>query len=167
MWKALVNVFQRQTLLNKLNARRKFYNACMGGGERVLAYINRVRQLASDLRNMDVSLKDEDVAMTILCGLPERFEHLIVAIDTVASDRPLSLDFVRSRLLQEDQRLVERQNGPAKTDAALVSKPHVHRHCEYCGKNGHTEVNARRNSATKKASTKKGGPDRRSEQKLR
>lgn len=140
MWDALVNVFQRRTLLNKLNARRNFYSAKMNDGERVLVYINRVRQLASDLKSMDIAAEDEDIAMTVLCGLPDRFEHLIVAIDTVTSERQLTLEFVKSRLLQEEQRLSERDSVVSKSNAALLSKHSLSpKHCDYCHKDGHTE----------------------------
>lgn len=49
MWKAIVNIFQRRTLLNRLTARRRFYSAKMDGSERVLSYRSRIRQLSADL----------------------------------------------------------------------------------------------------------------------
>lgn len=74
MWNAILNVFQRNTLLNKIKARRDFYSVKMNDLERVLTYISRVRQLAADLKSMDISVEEEDVAMSILCGLPDKFE---------------------------------------------------------------------------------------------
>ncbi len=46
MWEEICNVHQRHTLLNKLAARRDFYNATMKQGEKMLVYINRVRKMA-------------------------------------------------------------------------------------------------------------------------
>ena len=40
MWAAIVNVFERHTLLNKLSARRKFYTVSMEKGEKVLTCWN-------------------------------------------------------------------------------------------------------------------------------
>ena len=139
MWNSVLNIFQGRTLLNKIKARRKFYSAKMEDDERVLVFINRVRQLASDLKSMEVSVNDEDIAMTILCGLPERFEHLIVAIDTVADDSNLTLDFVKSRLLQEEQRINDRGNASTKPDSALMAGKRRDFKCTYCKKKGHTE----------------------------
>lgn len=138
MWNAITNVFQRRTLMNIVRARRDFYSAQMGDDERVLVYINRVRQLAADLKSMDVAVEDEDVAMSILSGLSERFEPLIVAIDTMTGDRELTLEFVKSRLLQEEQRLIDRGDISNRPDSALVSK-YENRNCSYCKRNGHTE----------------------------
>lgn len=54
MWQAIVNVFERQTLLDNLAARRKFYTDTMLPGNKVLYFVNSVRQLASVLKSMDL-----------------------------------------------------------------------------------------------------------------
>lgn len=56
-------------------------------------------QLASDLKSMDIVEKDEDIATTDPCGVPEKIQHLIVAANTLTTDRQLSMDLVKSRLL--------------------------------------------------------------------
>ncbi len=44
--------------------------------------------------------------MAVLNGLPERFNSLISALDALGNeDEAFSLDFVKSRLLQEEQRI--------------------------------------------------------------
>ena len=140
MWEAIMNIFQRRTVLNKLKARRQFYSAQMEDNERILNYINRVRQLAADLKSMEVAVSDEDIAMSVLSGLPQKFEHLIVAIDTVtAGEARLSLEFVKSRLLQEEQRLNDRSGSAKGTDTALVTDRKSARKCTYCKKKNHTE----------------------------
>lgn len=53
------------------------------------------------LGKMEVPVADEHIAVSALCGLSERFEHLIVAADVVTSKNTLSLDFVKSCMLQE------------------------------------------------------------------
>ena len=104
---------------------------------RVLSYIIRFRQLA-DLKSMNVKVEDEDIAMSILCGLPG-FEHLIVEIDTMTGETSLTLDFVKSRLLQEEQRIDDCGATPLRPDAALVIKPLKNRKCTYCKRKRHTE----------------------------
>eukprot|EP00171_Calliarthron_tuberculosum_P021559 IDg21559t1 len=47
MWTEICNVYQRHTLLNKLSDRREFYTATMRDGEKMLVYINRVRQMCN------------------------------------------------------------------------------------------------------------------------
>lgn len=46
MCNTILNVFERDTLLNKLASRRKLYTVSMGGEDKVLPYIYRVKPLA-------------------------------------------------------------------------------------------------------------------------
>ena len=142
MWEAITDLFQRRTLLNSLSARRRFYSVKMNDGEKALAYISRVRQLAADLKAMDVKVEDSDIAMTVLCGLPSKYEHLIVAIDAATGDSSLTMDFVKSRLLQEEQRMTDRDKSKPAPDAALVTQPNPSNKvsCSHCGKENHTEA---------------------------
>ena len=159
MWHALLNVFERHTLLNKLAARRKFYTVTMEEGEKVLTYVNRVQHLAAVLRSMSVVIDDKEMAMAVLNGLPPRFDSLIVALDALGNeDKIFSLDFVKSRLLQEEQRADMREVEETRTkNAALFNNarnqgpPIRRRHCTNCGRDGHSaercwgkDINGRR-----------------------
>ena len=79
-WTTILELFQRKTLLNKLMARRRFYAAKMEATEKAMAFISCVRQLSYDCKALDISIDDKDVAMTVLCGLPQKYEHLIVCL---------------------------------------------------------------------------------------
>ena len=90
-----------------------------------------------------VVIDDTEIAMTVLCGLSEKYEHLIVAIDAVADDDTLTMDFVKRRLLQDEQRILDRGDVNQGRDAALVNSPAASasdtqpRVCVHCGKKGH------------------------------
>ena len=162
MWHTILDVFERHTLLNKLAARRKFYTVTMEQGEKVLTYINRVQHLASILKSMKVEIDDKEMAMAVLNGLPARFDSLIVALDALGNeDKDFTLDFVKSRLLQEEQRAGMRDGESSKSkNAALVnnargqgSNPYATHVCTNCGRTGHSaqrcwgkDVNGRRPS---------------------
>ena len=153
MWNTIVNVFERHTLLNKLSARRRFYTVSMENGEKMLTYLNRVKQLASTLKSMGVEIDDQELAMAALNGLPPSYESLIVALDALGNEEKFfTFELVKSRLLQEEQRSLERES----TD--LVSKPsalvgvsgsnggrlprrenkYANVRCKNCGNLGHT-----------------------------
>ena len=69
MWRAIVDVFERHTLLNKLSARRRFYTVTMEHGEKMLTYLNRVKQLAATLQSVGVEIDDQEFAMAALNGV--------------------------------------------------------------------------------------------------
>lgn len=79
--------------------------------------MNRSKQLATNLKATDGDVYDRELAKTILCGLSSKFEHLIVAIGAVADDEMVTLDFVKRRLLQEEQRLLDRGSSTKKMQA--------------------------------------------------
>ena len=154
-WDAILNVFERHTLLNKLAARRDFYTVSMLPDEKVLVFINRVKQLAARLQSMSVEIDDKEIAMAVLNGLPSRFDNLIVALDALGNeDKVFGLEFVKSRLLQEEQR--ESMKIPSATSPhtpAFVNRMpnRSDMKCTNCNRAGHTaarcwgkDVNGRR-----------------------
>lgn len=141
MWKVILELFQRRTLLNRLAACRKFYSAKMLDSKKTISYVSRVRQLAADLKAMNTHFNDQDLAMTVLCGLPTKFEHLIVAIDALSDDVSLTLDFVKNRLPQEHQQISKRHKATVTGDIVLVNNS-SHRNkllCSYCKRRNHSE----------------------------
>ena len=151
MWNCILNVFERHSLLNKLAARRNFYTVTMKEGEKMLTYINRVRQLATALRSMNAQVDDAEAAMAILHGLPDQYSGLIVALDALGDDKSFTVDLVKSKLLQEEQRIkarLEESTSEVKSEAsALVNngkrvykrnnKAYTVLKCDYCEKSGH------------------------------
>lgn len=101
--------------------------------------------MAADPRSMESQVSNQEIAMTMPCGLHAKFEHLIVAIDAVVDDGTLTTDFVENRLLQEEQRMAERGSGATSNDSALVINTVSNRNnrqvsvCFYCHKRGHSE----------------------------
>lgn len=145
MWTEVCNVHQRHTLLNKLTARRDFYTATMRSGEKILPYINRVRQMACTLESMGVAIDEKEMAMAVLNGLPDRFQSIITALDAIGDDDDsFTFDKVRSRLLQEEIRSQIRGVRDS-TRAALLNNMgssstfSSSKKCSHCGMTNHTE----------------------------
>lgn len=76
-WEITLNIFQRHSLLNKVKDWGGFYTLIRKYGERVLAFIDGVRDLASVLKMMGVEIDDDKIAMNMLNGLLEEFEYII------------------------------------------------------------------------------------------
>jgi len=151
MWMTIKNIFERHTLLNKLSARRKFYTATKSEQESVLEFSNRIRHMAATLKSMDVNIDDSEMAMTLLCGLPDPYDPLISALDAIGTEETvLEFDHVKSRIMQEEQRIKMRTSSVASKSetGALVTNCHncgqchvasnSRPKCNHCGKPGHT-----------------------------
>ena len=103
MWQAILNVFERPCLLNKLGVRASPYTVSMNAGEKMLTYTNLVRQLASSSKSMSAQVDDAEAAMTILNRLPEQYSGLIVTIDTLGNDIFLATELVKSKLCKKSK----------------------------------------------------------------
>ena len=144
-WLTIRNVFERHTLLNKLAARRKFYTATLGESETILEFANRMCQLAATLKSMNVDIPDSELAMALLNGLPEQYAPIITALDAIGDDDDsLSFDFVKARIMQEEQRIKMRlDTALAKSEQAALLSYNKHSQrpkCNHCSKVGHFET---------------------------
>ncbi len=158
MWKAIKNVFERHTLLNKLSARKKFYTARKSPEESILQFANRIRLLAATLKSMNVVISGSEMAMALLNGLPEEYNALISALDAIDEDESeLDFDFIKSRIMQEEQRIsIRNKSALAKSEAAALlaaqnaaksqASPSFSRlprrrpFCNFCKRLGHVEA---------------------------
>eukprot|EP00171_Calliarthron_tuberculosum_P000924 IDg924t1 len=138
MWQTLCDIFEKHTLLNKLAARRNFYTATMTSVENVSSFSSRIRQLAGTLRSMGVILEESEMAMALLNGLPERFDGLISALDALGNDDKIfTLEFVKSRCVQEEQRHSQRDKlslSKSETTALVANRSSTNETCIHCGK---------------------------------
>ena len=153
MWTKIKNIFQCHTLLNKLSARRKFYTASMQDTESVLKFANRIQQLATALKSMNVTISESEIAMALLNGLPEEYNVLISALDAIDEDETkLKFEFIKSRTMQEEQAIFTRTESALEKSGSAASistqSPrklrnnrnlgyHIHRN--HCNRPGHYE----------------------------
>lgn len=89
----------------------------MDEGADILDHINKVNSFADQLTCLEVSMKDEDVVMTLLDSLPPSFDHLITVLD-VRLISELMLDFITARLMHK---VSKRKKKPQRNDAAMLS----------------------------------------------
>ena len=66
---------------------------------------------------LEVSVKDEDIIMTLFESLPTSFEYLISALETMLMKK-LAIDYVMARLMHKLSN--RKENEPQGKDAAMV-----------------------------------------------
>ena len=115
---------------------------------------------------MNVIIDDSEMAMAVLNGLPDDYDHLISALDALGNeDESFTLEFVKSRILQEEQRMNMRSKASiVKAEAAALlarsRDDESHRTtCVWCSKPGnspaqcfklHPELKEKYNSARRR-----------------
>ena len=58
----------------------------MNCAESVFKFANRIHQLASTLKSMNVITSESEMAMALLNGLPDEYNALISALDAIDED---------------------------------------------------------------------------------
>eukprot|EP00171_Calliarthron_tuberculosum_P007834 IDg7834t1 len=94
----------------------------MRSGERMMMYINRVRQIASIFKSMSVDIDDKELAMAVLNSPPFKYLSIIVYLDDIGDDDDsFTLERVSIRLFQEEKRSSIRNKSPAISKMQLYS----------------------------------------------
>lgn len=149
-WTKICSVYEAKGLATKIFLRRKFFNIKFRENDSMQAHINNVREIADQLDAIGAPVNDSDIAMTLLCSLPEQYDSLTVALESRPSNE-LTFEFVASRLLAEEKRRQESFNVKVNgtTEAAFLGtssqneKRNIKR-CSFCKQLRHTEQNCYR-----------------------
>ena len=74
-WKKICGVYEAKGLAAKIFLRRRFFNIKLREGETMQIHINDVRELADQLEAIGAPVTDGDIAMTLLCSLPQEYDY--------------------------------------------------------------------------------------------
>jgi hypothetical protein len=144
-WTKICSVFEQKGLAAKVFLRRKLVNLKLEEGQSMLDHINTVRELSDQLNAIGAPVVDGDLAITLLCSLPERYDPLIIALES-RDPEEVTFDVVAARLLSEEQR--QKESEDKQYDAVTKAENAFHvkavngksqLQCSHCGRQGHTE----------------------------
>jgi hypothetical protein len=145
-WLKICSVFEQKGLAAKVFLRRKLLNL-RKGQEPMQEHINTVRDLAEQLNAIGAPISDGDLAITLLCSLPETYDPIIIALES-RDPKDVTFDVVAARLLAEELRQSESLHMPMssieRAESALAvragaHKPKLGKACTFCGRSGHAE----------------------------
>lgn len=120
-WDVLEKHFEGKSLSKKIMYRRKLYSARMKKGITMIDHINYVKTLAEHLEAVGDPVSDGDLVIILLSSLPEEFNNLVTALETIA-DEKLTWDYVRDRAINEfDKKHGEASNNKYNPEALFVN----------------------------------------------
>lgn len=104
--KKLSDKFQKKTLANKQELRRKLYSLRLQEGDSVQKHIKTMTEVFDALSVIGDPMEEEDRVIHLLAGLPESYSMLVTALEA-NSDVP-TLETVTERLLHEERKMKDR-----------------------------------------------------------
>ncbi|WRX08983.1 Integrase [Theobroma cacao] len=147
VWLKLESIYMTKSLTNRLYMKQRLYTLNMSEGTSVNTHIDEFNRVILDLKNIDVKIEDEDLALILLCYLPPSYENFV---DTILYGRDtLTFEDVRASLNskelkkkvdgiqnenQAESLVVNRGRGKEK---GLDKKRAKGKTCWNCGQKGH------------------------------
>jgi hypothetical protein len=161
-WDAFKASYVLSSASSRLHLRRDLNSLRMEDDETLSMYFARARRIRDDLVAIGDQIDDDQVAMSILAGLPKQYDTVITVMQH--GNQKLNLDTCLANLLPMESKLerAEEVESLASAHTARFNKgkhkkgPWNNSHardertCFYCGEKGHIKVNC----ATRKADLK-------------
>ena len=143
-----------KSLTNRILLKRQLYSLRMKEGTSIADHLNAFNTLLVQLQSIEVKIPSEDKAITLLCSLPESWDHFVTSI-SLSSSETIEFDDVVASLLSEETR--RKSHSETSTSEAMMvrgrskerrpRKPSDSRSkskgkksklkCWFCGKSGH------------------------------
>lgn len=116
-WERLKAIYQAKTNARKLVLRKELIQLKMGATESLTVYAARAKDIQTQLRSAGDEIKDQDVALQFLAGLPPAYGTMSTVL--TAGEQELNIDNMLPKLLN-----VEQMAQPERpSEAALYAKP--------------------------------------------
>lgn len=154
LWDKLVSLYESKSATSKAFLVRKLVQLRLDEEKSVAEHLNEFQDVINQLANMKVNFDDELQALLLMSSLSESWETLVVSLSNSNANGTISLETVRSSLLNEELRrkgsglksvqseaMVARDS---KGDTAWKKKEASGKGaiiCHYCNKKGHIRRN--------------------------
>jgi len=120
-WLCLERVHQSINRIRIMQLKREFCHAKMKDSETMSSYIARIKTAATNLKQAGAEVKDEDLAYTILAGLPNTYENLNMTLASLPDDKFTSAEIIRVLIAEYDRRQSRIDDDPDKSPEALLT----------------------------------------------
>lgn len=168
MWNKLSSIYEQRSAANKSMLLSRFYEYRMGANDTVMQHVSKIENLARQLNDVGEALSDVAINTKILMSLPEKFNPLITAWDSVSVENQIRANLIE-RLIKEEQRLTvvdttaealattsidkrnDKQINNKKSDnssSRIKDKKTVE--CYFCHKLGHYARDCRKRKSSQK-----------------
>src|SRR5277367_5022654 len=118
-WETLKTAFEPKSRVRILQLKRSLVNIRLQEAESMQDYLGRVTTVVRDLKEADAEVKDSDVAYTMMAGLPESYDGVVMQFNAVEDNKFTSL-VVRQALVTEYERRSSRGQQVKSEDPEMA-----------------------------------------------
>ena len=89
--KALSNMYEKSSAMNKVYLMQRLFNLQMSEGGSIADHIDEFNKIVSQLSSVDINIKDEIKILILMSSLPESWDNIVAAISS-SPGSALSID---------------------------------------------------------------------------
>ena len=115
-WTKLESTYKAKTMARRLQLKRELNNLKKGTSGPLPKYISRVRTIWNDLKASGHDIKESEVVLNVLAGLPKEYETTVAIME--AAEKEMGLNEILSRLLNVEQRVTRQEEQEEKAYVA-------------------------------------------------
>ncbi|KAL6136970.1 hypothetical protein ACLB2K_062265 [Fragaria x ananassa] len=104
LWTKLESLFEKKTAAKKAFLVKKLVNMKYREGVRVTEHLNNFQSTINQLTTMGMTIDDELQALLLLGSLSDNWKTFVITVSNSAPDDKLTMDNVKSNLLNEETR---------------------------------------------------------------
>lgn len=101
----LEGMFERKSVFNKLHLRRQLLTLKCSSDGKIQDHFLKFDNLLAELEATGCKMDESDKICHLLLTMPEEYDNVITALETMSADKELIMDFVKSRLLDAEIKL--------------------------------------------------------------
>ncbi|PKA51960.1 Retrovirus-related Pol polyprotein from transposon TNT 1-94 [Apostasia shenzhenica] len=164
LMKALCNMYEKPSALNKIYLMHHLFNLKMTEGSSITDHINEFNIITTQLSSVDINFDDEVNALILLFSLPESWSTTVTAVSSSSGQKKMKLQEIRELILSEDIRKREsgeslgtvlhtdggrsrsfqkNQTSRSKSKRRNKLRPPNDKVCWNCGRKGHLKRNCK------------------------
>lgn len=159
VWDKLCATFDDKGLTRRVGLLRDLTTTRLENCESVADYVNKIIGTSQKLSAIGMNVEDEWIGSLLLTGLPEKFQPMIMAIES--SGIKITADVIKMKLLQDADNYNSASGGAKATNQALMSKePKTKKFqkrggfkCYGCGAHGHSKKHCPNKGKTENTKT--------------
>lgn len=149
MFDGLCEVFERNSIAGQLWLRKKLITLEYRDNGSMTEHMLEFDKTVREIRSIGGKMEEIDVICHLLLSLPPSFDSLVTSLETL-HPKLLTMEFVKSRLLDENNKRHGNKKTEAKKDgfefsAGMNANAYSFR-CHNCGKEGHKRSECRSKS---------------------
>ena len=104
MWQKPSGLYERKSALNRTSLMRKIVNLKYRDGESMVKHVSTFMGYVNQLAAIKFPLDDAMQVTMLMSTLPESWENLLVTLNTSCQEENLSLQTVKTSILNEEAR---------------------------------------------------------------